>query len=219
MTVWAILAASLLGSPHCSAMCGLVAGAASGQPGGASSGRMALAATYHAARLAGYLTLGLVAGTLGAGVDRLGTAVGWLGVATRVSGGILVVIGLGALGVALGVRRHATLAPLRWINDLARRAGRLPPLRRAAALGGLTAALPCGWLVAFLATAAATGNPQSGALAMAVFWLGTVPALVGASVIVHRLAGAFRRRLPLVAALSLIILGLLTALGRPVLPQ
>jgi sulfite exporter TauE/SafE len=92
-------------------------------------------------------------------------------------------------------------------------------MSRAAALGVLTAAFPCGWLYAFLAAALGAGGPFGGALAMAVFWLGTVPALVGAGLVLHRLAGAFRARLPLVAALALIVLGLVTAFLRPGLHQ
>ncbi len=44
-------------------------------------------------------------------------------------------------------------------------------------LGLATALLPCGWLYSFVLVAAATGHPVWGMCSMAVFWLGTVPAL------------------------------------------
>ncbi|MBE7450024.1 MAG: sulfite exporter TauE/SafE family protein [Kofleriaceae bacterium] len=41
---------------------------------------------------------------------------------------------------------------------------------RAALLGLLSAALPCGWLWAFVVVAAGTGSPVGGALVMTAFW-------------------------------------------------
>ncbi len=209
MTVWAILAASLIGSPHCAAMCGLVAGTAGG-------GAVPVIC-YHGARLLGYLMLGLVAGSAGAGIDRLAGAFQIAGGATRVAGAVLVLMGAATLLAASGARPLGFAVPGRWIGETAGRVRGWRPSTRAVALGGLTALFPCGWLFAFLAAAVGTGGPIPAAVAMAVFWLGTVPALVGASLVVHRLAGRFRRRLPLVGAVALIVLGLVTALGRPIL--
>src|SRR5690606_18807129 len=63
-------------------------------------------------------------------------------------------------------------------------------LGRAALLGVSTGLLPCGWLYAFALSAAATGSARDGALVMAAFWLGSVPALVGVGAIVARLSGS-----------------------------
>ena len=80
--------------------------------------------------------------------------------------------------------------------------------------GALSAALPCGWLYAFVATSAAAGSALGGALVMAAFWLGTLPMMATVGVAAHRVLGRFRTRLPLVSATVLIVLGALTVAGR-----
>ncbi|MEZ4456627.1 MAG: sulfite exporter TauE/SafE family protein [Gemmatimonadales bacterium] len=102
-----------------------------------------------------------------------------------------------------------------WIAGWPPRGRALPPLGRASLLGLVTAALPCGWLFAFVAAAAATADPLRGALTMAVFWTGTVPAVAGAGLMLARLAGPLRARLPLVSGAVLVGFGLYTALVRP----
>jgi hypothetical protein len=71
---------------------------------------------------------------------------------------------------------------------------RLPPAWRGVPLGLATPLLPCGWLYAFAAIAAGSGSAAVGALVLAAFWLGTVPALVvataGARIAVARLGRA-----------------------------
>ena len=207
MTIWPVLVVSLLGSPHCAAMCGLVAGAAGPTP------RAALA--YHLARLGGYLMIGAVAGLVGAGADRLGAAAGLSATATRGAGLLLIVAGVAGLLRAAGVLRLGSVDTHRWLARFAGRVRSLRPSARGAALGLLTALLPCGWLLAFVGAAAGTGSPLAGAGAMAVFWLGTVPALAGAALLVQRAAGPLRARLPMVGAVALICLGLVTLLRRP----
>ncbi|MGE0441867.1 MAG: sulfite exporter TauE/SafE family protein [Gemmatimonadales bacterium] len=207
MTLWAVFLGSLVGSAHCAAMCGLIAGAAGRRP--------THAAAYHLSRLTGYLILGLIGGAAGAGAERLGTLAGLTGTATRIAGVSLAVFGVGVMLSAAGLR------PLRWnpghgwIGRVAARGRALPPLGRASVLGLVTAALPCGWLFAFVAAAAATADPVRGALTMAVFWTGTVPAVAGAGLMLARLAGPLRARLPLVSGAVLVGFGLYTALVRP----
>ena len=86
----------------------------------------------------------------------------------------------------------------------------LSPLPRALCIGFLTAFLPCGWLYLFASYAAGTGSPLSGAAFMAAFWLGSVPALLLAGVGMQTLARLVGRRLPLVTALVIVALGVVT---------
>ena len=73
--VLGIFLASLAGSPHCAAMCGpFLAFAAAGTDPSAS--RWHIAGSYHVGRLVAYVTLGAIAGTLGAGVEQLGVLAG-----------------------------------------------------------------------------------------------------------------------------------------------
>ena len=55
---------------------------------------------------------------------------------------------------------------------------RLPAVPRAFLLGLSTTLVPCGWLYAFVATAAGTGGVVPALGVMLAFWTGTLPALV-----------------------------------------
>ena len=98
----------------------------------------------------------------------------------------------GALIVALGRGRAAREPRACACRASARRrrsAGSWPrhrprsprgrPRTRALVIGLLTGLLPCGWLYAFVVTAAGTGSRSRGAALMAVFWLGTLPVMAG----------------------------------------
>ncbi len=75
-------------------------------------------------------------------------------------------------------------------------------------MGAITGLIPCGWLWAFVITAAGTGSPVSGALVMLAFWLGTVPAMVGLLAFAGPVLARLRARMPAVTAVALIALGL-----------
>jgi uncharacterized protein len=170
----AALVAGLVGSVHCFGMCGGIAGAL----GMAGGGRATFAVAYSAGRIASYSVAGAIAGAIGAG---LATAAG-LGPWLRLVMGIMLVL-LG-LQVALNVK---LLAPLEaagaslW-RQLAPLARRLVPPRHAGqalALGVLWGWLPCGLVYGMLAAAAGAGGAMQGAAFMAVFGLGTAPAMTG----------------------------------------
>ncbi len=207
-----VLTASFLGSLHCVGMCGPFVGfyAAAGA-GRAWAPHLA----YSAGRLATYLTLGALAGALGAAVDLAGSAADVKRAAALLCGGVMVLWGVASLLAALGVGRASLggAAP-RFMTRAARNLAQRPPVIRALAMGLLTTFLPCGWLYAFAVAAAATGRVSGGALVMAAFWLGTVPALLGLGAGVQRLAEPLRRRLPALTAAALIVVGLLTLTGR-----
>ena len=213
--VLAVLTASLLGSPHCAAMCGAFACFANAD---ARRGA-ATAIAYNAGRLVTYVALGLLAGAVGAGLDAAGELAGIARVAAIASGALMVAWGATRIAAASGVRvgRAASAAPAALRVRLGGLLGRLraqPPVARAAATGLLTTLVPCGWLYAYVVTAAGTGSASSGALVMGAFWAGTLPvmAMVGAGA--RRLAGPLARRLPVVSAAVLVVIGLLTIGGR-----
>jgi sulfite exporter TauE/SafE len=211
-----ILLASLAGSPHCAAMCGpFVAFYATGASPAAPRRWMHLA--YNGGRLVAYLALGIVAGALGAGIERAGALVGIARGAAIVAGVLMVAWGLDTLVAVLGWRRsvlHVPPALQRAVSRVLRAAGGMPATLRAGATGLATALLPCGWLYAFVAAAAGTASPAHGALVMLLFWGGTLPVMVGLGLGVQRLAGPLRARLPLVTATAVVAIGLLTITGR-----
>lgn len=156
---------------------------------------------YHLGRLTTYGALGALGGTL------LGLApwFGWLS-------SILLL-----LGAALFVAHVARLlpgidrAPAGWTRHIARLArhsgGGYP-------LGVVLGFLPCGFLYAALAAAAASGSPLLGAAGMVSFGAGTIPALAVVGIAGHA-AGRRRQRGIATAAPVVMLLnaGLLTVLA------
>jgi len=217
----AVLAASLLGSVHCAAMCGgfvcLYSGTGARHAPQPRAHAFVPHAAYNAGRLMSYLVLGAIAGSLGRGVERIGQMAGIGRLAAIVAGALMVAWGGSTLLAALGVRVPQHLAPrtvqatltsvlVRFRNESA--------TVRGAVTGLLTTLLPCGWLYVFVATAGGTGRVADAMVVMFVFWLGTLPMMVTLGLGAQHLFGAFRRRLPLVGAGAAVALGLLSMAGK-----
>jgi sulfite exporter TauE/SafE len=209
-----VLATSLVGSPHCAGMCGGFVCFYSGGPGGR---RVIAHAAYNGGRLVSYVTLGVLAGALGAGLDRLGAAAGIARAAAVASGTLMIVWGGMSLMRAVGARIPDAAAPgfaRRGITSALRAVHAQPPALRALIVGLVTTLLPCGFLYAYVAVAAGTGSPLAGALAMAAFWAGTLPVMAGLGLAAGRALGPLARRLPVVTAAALIVIGLFTVAGK-----
>jgi sulfite exporter TauE/SafE len=213
--------ASLLGSVHCAAMCGgFVAAYASERE--ATAPRRALAhLTYNTGRLVTYTALGALAGALGHALDLAGRAAGLADVAALLTAGLLVLMGGVGLArrpglVRLGTRPKSALAS-RFGAVLARFRAQPAPVR-AGMLGLSSTLLPCGWLYAFAALAAATGSARSGAWLMSAFWVGSLPMLVGLGVSLQGAARRFERYLPRARSLLVLGVGVVTLLSRLQLP-
>jgi len=214
----AVALASLVGSLHCVGMCGgLVAFCVGGDPSrGLRRGVVHVA--YSSGRLAAYAALGSAAGSIGAALDLAGRLAGAQRVAGGVAGVVMIGWGLAALAAHRGLRLHrrrpsGTLG--RWMGRAVAAVGRRPPVLRSLVVGLLTGLLPCGWLWAFVVTAAGTGSAAAGAAVMAAFWFGTVPALVATGLGVQLAAAPLRRHVPAVTALLLVVVGMVALVGRP----
>lgn len=215
----AVLLASFLGSPHCAGMCGglvaLVAGGGGERPGlrSAAQGQF----PYQGGRLLAYLLIGAGSGAVGAVVDMGALSAGFERGAALFAGALMLAIGVGALLGRAGVPLPRLAAP-RFVHGVLGRAmtrtRHMGPARRGAVLGLFTGLLPCGWLYAFAIVAAGTGAPHLGALAMAVFWLGSVPILAALGFGVGAALGPLRRHAPWLTALLLIAAGSWTIFGR-----
>ncbi|MEM6995682.1 MAG: sulfite exporter TauE/SafE family protein [Myxococcota bacterium] len=196
-----VFVAAVLGSLHCVGMCGPFATLATARTDRVRLPQVSAAScsgAYNGGRLLAYAVLGIVAGGFGSFVDASGALLGFTRLATALAGGTMIVVGLAGLLRAVGARVPGARAPM-TIPGLSRATAAvatLPPHRRAAALGALTSLMPCGWLWAFVLTAAGVASPVLGAAVMAAFWAGTVPAmgLLGAGV--HTLSRRLRRHLP-----------------------
>jgi sulfite exporter TauE/SafE len=199
----AIAVSSLAGSLHCVAMCGPLVGLS----GGARSLRLAL---IHAlGRLTTYAALGALAGGVGRAVDVAGRLAAAQHAASVLAGGVIVLWGVRSIAVSLGWLRGWSSDAVLWRRGLSQLRGRRA-VSRAWLVGVLTGLLPCGWLWAFVVSAAGTASPWAGAAVMAVFWLGTVPAMTGVLAFGGPVIDRIRRRLPVISACVLIALGLAT---------
>lgn len=189
----------LAGSAHCLGMCGgfVVAVTADGRE------RARRVFLYHAGKLATYVFLGVIAG-------HLGRAAGELGLGQRalalVSGSVLLLMGLEALGLfqrfaprvgeAIQLATRAVFSPL-----LARHGG-----SSSFVVGIMNGFLPCGLVYAALAAAAARGSAGEAMLGMAVFGLGTWPALGALGLAGSALGPGVRARLRPAAAILMLAL-------------
>lgn len=203
----AIFVSSLVGSAHCAAMCGSFACLANGRASW----------SYHGGRLVSYVALGSVAGVVGGLVNLGGTLVGVQRGATIVASVLIVAWGLVLLAEQRGVRvplpSFATPAQ-RWLGGALLSLRDRSPALRGAALGLLTTLIPCGWLYAFVVSAAGTGSAPRAAVVMLAFWAGTVPALATLGIGLPRLSAPLRARLPQLSALVLVTVGLLSLAWR-----
>jgi len=223
----AVFVLSLTGSLHCAGMCGAFVAFAVSTPtiGGRDATpqppRALLHTAYNGGRLITYAILGAIAGSIGAALDLGGAQVGIARTAMLVAGAVMIGFGLIAFLRLRGVRLPHAPVPARWRALIARGqrfALGKPPVVRALTIGLLTTLLPCGWLYVFAAYAASTGSAATGALTMAVFWLGTLPVLVAVGEGVGRLAGVFGKHLPTLTTAAIILVGVWTIIGRSHIP-
>jgi uncharacterized protein len=230
MTYYALLfIAGFAGSFHCIGMCGGFACGLGADPRGATatSVRHLL---YNTGRLTTYCFLGGLAGGLGQaictslgarsqrGTSFLSASLNAGQRALAVLAGLLMIImalrffGLGSWHrVTSGFGGSTLVISLR---SLLRRPGHAAPL----AFGVLNGFLPCPLVYAMIAQAATTVDVLSGCLTMAVFGLGTFPAMLVMGGIGRLLAPGWRQRGVRVAGSFILALGLVT-LGRGVLPM
>ncbi len=215
----AVLVASLLGSVHCAAMCGAFVCFYASPNTLASSWRdeAGAHAAYNLGRLVSYSALGVAAGALGHALNAAGTLAGIQRAAAITAGTLMIVWGAYSVMAALGIPVHAFTVPGSWrraMGSVLLRLREQPPVIRASATGLTTTLLPCGWLYAFVITAAATGSASAGAMVMFVFWIGTLPVMLAVGFGARRLMGSFGARMPLVSGTAIIVLGFLAIAGR-----
>jgi len=177
----AAIVVGLLGSSHCIGMCGGIVGALNMGVGESVSKQPKSLFIYHlgynAGRIFSYVLVGLLAGSLGAGLARLGVS--------PVAGKLLAAAFMIALGLYLANwwRGLVVLEKLgfklwRHIQPLGQRLFPIQNPLRAMLLGLLWGWLPCGLVYSVVAWSLTTGNALQGAMLMLGFGIGTLPALL-----------------------------------------
>jgi sulfite exporter TauE/SafE len=211
----------LLGTVHCIGMCGGIVGALSFSLPEAERRRggrlMAFTLAYNVGRVLSYAVAGALFGGLGALVLAAGEAL-WMTRLLRACAA-LVTIGIGFYIIGW-VPRFAVVErigePLwRLLEPIGRRLLPVRTLPRAFLFGAVWGWLPCGLVYAMLISTPAKAGALSGAVYMALFGLGTLPAMAGAGLLSGRVlgvtggphGGAMRRRLQLVGGGLVVMLG------------
>lgn len=207
MPEWPLLGSALLlglsGAGHCLGMCGGIASALSLGGGGGT----AVTVSYHLGRVTSYTLLG---GALGLAVGAVDIAQ-WTIALRYLAGCLLIAMGLYMADWWRGMMALERIGARLWqpVQRLSRRWLPVHHWPQAFAVGLTWGFMPCGLIYSALAwsATAAQGPIQSGAL-MLLFGLGTLPAMLGASLGAGRLrrylaAKSFR----MIVALCLIAAG------------
>lgn len=192
MNAWLATALVLgaAGSAHCVGMCGPIALAVP-SPSNGRGARWVSTLLLNSGRVTTYALLGAAVGTLGLGMRLAGLQQ----VVSIVGGGLLLLsIVIPGLLERWSPTGRVALVVSRLRSALARNLRRTAPeaLFLTGALNGL---LPCGLVYAALLGAASMASPLEGALFMAVFGLGTWPALIALRMGSGLLADGVRARL------------------------
>jgi hypothetical protein len=211
----------LLSTLHCIGMCGGIVGALSfslPQAERRRGGRLlAFTLAYNAGRVLTYALAGALFGGLGALALAAGETL-WMTRLLR-AGAALVTIGIGLYIIGWFPRFAAVERigePLwRLIEPLGRRLLPVRTLPRAFLFGAVWGWLPCGLVYAMLISAPARAGALDGAVYMALFGLGTLPAMAGAGLLSGRVlgvtggpyGGTIRRRLQLAGGGLVVMLG------------
>lgn len=213
ITLGAALVAGVAGSGHCLGMCGGIAGAlamrgASGPVQPTFGSKLLLALVYNVSRVASYAVAGALAGLLGRALLRA-VDVAPLSIALRVVAGLVMIAAAGRLlfGWRLLDPLEAAGSKLwRRIAPGAGRGARRDGVAGAVSLGLAWGWLPCGMTYSMLLLAATTASAGMGALVMAAFGLGTLPAMVSATVAFERAARLLSTKASLRAAAGMLLL-------------
>ncbi|SMF04331.1 hypothetical protein SAMN02745866_00340 [Alteromonadaceae bacterium Bs31] len=176
-TLVAALLLGLMGAGHCIGMCGgLAAGLAFANGGKSAFFRFGILLSYNIGRVFSYALIGALFAFVFGGVDQLSP----LPVLRLISGILLIGMGLYLADWWRGLTRLEALGGHVW-KYLAPLGKKLMPVTRldtALLLGAIWGWLPCGLVYSVLALAAVQTDPVSGAMVMAAFGLGTLPAIL-----------------------------------------
>ena len=196
--------AGLAGAPHCLGMCTGLAGGLFLHQGLAQRGLPA--AVYHSARVSTYVALGVAGAALGQVIVQVGGFGKAQGLLMIVAGLVIVVLGLGLAGV-LGASAPARCAAVP--GPASAKPGR-PDLWRYALAGVGNGLVPCSLVFSVAIKAAATASPTRASALMLAFGLGTVPAMLGVSLLSGALGNRACGRARHVAGAVVVALGLWT---------
>lgn len=220
LSLAAALLLGLVGSGHCVLMCGGIAAAF----GVSGNQRRPVAVPFAASigRVAGYVGLGALLGTLGGSVRPWLEQPFGIWLLRALAALVVVLMGLQLGGWLRLLDRLAGLgAPLwRRLQPLSQSLWPIDSIGKALAFGALWGLLPCGLVYGMLTLSIGFASPIHGALFMGAFGLGTLPALLGLGVLAGQgaTAGSNPRRKRLIGA-TLVVFAVFFFIAPWVLPH
>jgi sulfite exporter TauE/SafE len=200
----------LLGSlGHCLGMCGPLNLMVAAQMRKSDLPTLPNFSLYHAARILIYVLLGALVGAIGSllGLSQQLTTLG--GFVSLLLGTAILLLGAGYLG---WLHAFPLEGASRWWNAALARALKQGGWSGVALLGALNGLLPCGLVYSALLLVASIGTVSGGALGMALFGLGTFPALLALDLGAGALSVRFRQGMMKLAGALMLLVGLQLAL-------
>lgn len=168
----------LFGSSHCLLMCGGISAALATQASRQSSDSVAISAlAFNLGRISSYALAGFLVASLGLWLQGLNDVL--LLIMRTLAAVLLILMGLYVARWATWLTRleHAGQALWKHIQPLTGKLMQQPGLVQRFQLGLFWGWLPCGLVYSTLSWVATSGKPVDGAITMAFFGLGTLPAL------------------------------------------
>lgn len=198
----AVFLVGLLGGVHCVGMCGGIVSALTIQPGGQSvrapgaASALPLHLAYNFGRISSYVIAGAVVGAIGSFSlllnEMLPVQMG-LYIAANL---MMIALGLYLTGLTQSLAFTERLGQALWkrIQPYTRRFLPARNVAQAYPLGLLWGWLPCGMVYGVLTAALLSGSAARGAATMLAFGLGTLPNLLLAGMLLHRLRSIVQAR-------------------------
>jgi sulfite exporter TauE/SafE len=185
-----MLALGLASGLHCVGMCGgIVAAFSARRTIPIRPAQRPRTLEFNAGRIATYALLGAAAGALGGAVPLMQGALPAQTALFVLANAALILTGLYLAGAGTRLGRLEELAAPLWrrVQPAALRLTQRNSPLAALGAGMLWGLLPCALVYGALAAATLAGGAAQGALAMAAFGAGTLPWLLGAGAVAHRL--------------------------------
>ena len=214
MSYGMLFVVGLLTSVHCIAMCGGI-NLSQCIPSGMEDDRNSRenkifipSLLYNTGRVISYSAIGFLLGGLGmllTGGDGTGIPLMLQGILKIIAGLFMVVMGINMLGIIPVLRKLQIRFPKKLANKISKKRRRE---NRPFFVGLLNGLMPCGSMQSMQIIALGSGNPVSGAAAMLMFSLGTVPLMLGFGSVVSALGKKYSRAVTQIGCILVVVLGL-----------
>lgn len=203
-----------LTSVHCMAMCGGInlsqcIPVADDDNGKTPENKIILPSLlYNTGRVISYSVICFLLGGIGmllTGGGGTGIPLLLQGILKIIAGLFMVIMGINMLGVIPVLRKFQIRFPEKLADKISRKKRKE---NRPFGVGVLNGLMPCGPLQSMQIIALGSGNPVSGAAAMLMFSLGTVPLMLGFGSMVSGLGKKYTKIVMRVGSILVVVLGL-----------